>query len=193
LPGGILFINWLRNLDSIDFDQMRKRSQWLAFALSFVIVGGTLSLTLAWSGNDDLFNDMEPAPLFSLLGGYQSPQHCRECHPNEYESWSQTSHANALFDPIFRTYLEQAEKPGECLACHTTGYDTATGQFVLAGVTCEACHGPYRPEHPEESMTIAQSPQFCGDCHIATFAEWQISRHGTPNVLCIDCHEVHTH
>jgi hypothetical protein len=172
---------------------LSQHSQWLALVLSFAIVVGTLGLTLLGPRIGTSFSDTEPAPLFSLVGGsYQSPQLCRECHSEAFESWSHTSHANALFDPIFRTYLEQADKPGECLACHTTGYDTATGQFVLAGVTCEACHGPYREEHPIESMTIATSPEFCGDCHTVTLAEWQRSRHGAANILCIDCHEVHS-
>jgi hypothetical protein len=172
--------------------ELRQRSQWLAFAVSFAIVAVTLGLTLFWPQGDFIFGDSESGRLFSLLGDYQSPQLCRECHVEQFDSWSHTTHANALFDPIFRTYLEQAEQPGECLACHTTGYDTDTGQFVLAGVTCEACHGPYRPQHPEESMTIARSPEFCGDCHRTTLAEWEMSRHGVADIRCIDCHEVHS-
>ncbi|HRJ41340.1 MAG TPA: cytochrome c3 family protein, partial [Caldilineaceae bacterium] len=99
---------------------------------------------------------------------------------------------NALFDPIVRTYMQTIEQRGECFACHTTGYNTNTGQFVLAGVTCEACHGPYRPQHPQESMAIATSPDFCGSCHSSTRAEWESSRHGQIGVICLDCHEVHT-
>lgn len=164
----------------------------MAFAVSFAIVAATLALTWLWPGASPALSDSDPAPTFSLLGNYQSPQLCRECHADEFEAWSNTTHANALFDPVFRTYLQQVEQPGECLACHTTGYDTASGQFVLAGVTCEACHGPYRPQHPEQSMAIATSPTFCGDCHTYTLAEWETSRHGGAGVTCIDCHEVHS-
>lgn len=160
--------------------------------LSFVIIVASLSLTLWGPRLSADAGDQESASLLLLLGGnYQSPQRCRECHGEEFESWSDTSHANALFDPIFRTYLEQADRPGECMACHTTGYDNNTGEFVLAGVTCEACHGPYREGHPEQSMSVVTSPDFCGDCHVGTLAEWQTSRHGAAGVLCVDCHEVH--
>jgi predicted CXXCH cytochrome family protein len=63
---------------------------------------------------------------------------------------------------------------------------------MLAGVTCEACHGPYRAKHPEESMVIASSEDLCGTCHSSTLAEWRSSRHGQVGVTCVDCHEVHT-
>jgi hypothetical protein len=172
---------------------MRPYSHWMVFTASFLIVATTISLTLLWPpGRVALDTETTSGSTFSAWGDYQSPQHCRECHETEFQAWSNTTHAQASFDPIFQVYLQQVEKPGECFACHTTGYDTTTGQFVLAGVTCEACHGPYRPEHPQESMTIATSADLCGSCHASTLAEWQSSQHGAVGVNCIDCHEVHT-
>ena len=97
-----------------------------------------------------------------------------------------------LFDPIFQEYMQQAEEPGECFACHTTGYNAVTGQFVMAGVTCEACHGPYRSEHPGQSMAMAKSDQLCGTCHKSTVSEWRSSRHGQAGIACVACHEMHT-
>ena len=82
-----------------------------------------------------------------------------------------TVHTNASFDPIFQVYLQGVEEPGECFACHTMGYNAITGQFMLAGVTCEACHGPYREGHPEESMVIATSEDLCGICDPAFHAD----------------------
>ncbi len=179
-------------MQTINPVELRQRSQWLAFAVSFVIVTFTLGLTFLGAAENSFADDGEPR-LLAMFTDYESPQRCKECHEEQYTSWEHTTHANALFDPIFRTYLEQADNPAECLACHTTGYNDETGQFVLAGVTCEACHGPYRAEHPdEESMAIAGSPEFCGECHTVTLAEWERSRHGEADVTCIDCHEVHT-
>jgi hypothetical protein len=173
--------------------EMRPYSHWLVFVVSFVILALTILLTLVWPpGSIALDNETLHDGSLSVWGNYQSPQHCRECHEPEFEAWSDTTHAQATFDPIFQTYLEDVDKPGECFACHTTGYDTNTGQFVLAGVTCEACHGPYRAEHPEESMMIAASAEMCGSCHASTLTEWQSSRHGNVGVNCIDCHEMHT-
>lgn len=176
----------------ISLYRMRRQSHWLALAVSFCILAITLSLTLLWPSGSLAFEDKTRDNTFSIFGNYQSPQRCRECHEAEFQAWSHTTHAQASFDPIFQVYLQQAEEPGECFACHTTGYSAITGQFVLAGVTCEACHGPYRPEHPEESMVIAASEDLCGTCHASTLGEWRLSRHGKVDVTCVDCHEVHT-
>lgn len=171
---------------------MRRQSHWLALAVSFFVLSSTISLTLLWPSGSLAFEDGTPGSTFSIFGNYQSPQRCRECHEAEFQAWSNTTHANASFDPIFQLYLQQAEEPGECFACHTTGYSAITGQFMLAGVTCEACHGPYRLEHPEESMVIAESEDLCGTCHTSTLLEWTSSRHGKVGVTCVGCHEVHT-
>jgi hypothetical protein len=170
---------------------MRQHSPWLVFAASFTILTITISLTLLWPSGRVALGDTG-SNNFSVWGSYQSPERCRECHEEEFQAWSDTTHAQASFDPIFQIYLQQVEQPGECFTCHTTGYNTNTGQFVLAGVTCEACHGPYRPEHPEESMVLATSADMCGSCHPSTLLEWEASRHGEVAVTCIDCHEVHT-
>ncbi len=180
-------------MSKFTLSKMRPYSHWLVFTVSFLILATTISLTLLWPpGSVALDQQTTLDQTGSRWGNYQSPQHCRECHQEEFQAWSNTTHAKASFDPIFQTYLEQVEQPGECFTCHATGYDTNTGQFVLAGVTCEACHGPYRAEHPRESMMIAASADLCGNCHASTLVEWQSSRHGSVGVNCIDCHEVHT-
>ncbi len=65
---------------------------------------------------------------------YIGAEKCKMCHKIQYDSWSQTKHAKATADaqnstsPKFET---------ACLSCHATNKDAA-----LAGVQCEACHGP---------------------------------------------------
>ncbi len=182
-------------MKNFTWSNMRQQSHWLVLANSFLIVAGAIALTLLWpagSGGLALDDDPPSGDAIFMWGDYQSPQRCRECHEAEFQAWSNTSHAKALFDPIFQVYLQQVEQPGECFACHATGYDTATGQFVLAGVTCEACHGPYRPEHPQQSMIVARSEALCSACHPSTLAEWGSSRHGQVGVSWVACHEVHT-
>ena len=178
-------------MPQIRLQNVRHQSHWLALAASFLILTITIVLTLLWPSGSLAFVAETPDE-FSVFGSYQSPQRCRECHEAEFKAWSNTTHARASFDPIFQVYLQQAEEPGECFACHTTGYNAITGQFMLAGVTCEACHGPYREGHPEESMVIATSEDLCGTCHPSTLLEWGSSRHGKVGVTCVDCHEVHT-
>lgn len=170
----------------------QDKSQWLLLALAFVILTATISLTILWPPESRASDHSVQPPLTSIFGSYSTPQHCAECHKDEFQAWANTSHAHARFDPVFQASLERAAEPGECFSCHTTGYNSATGQFVSSGVTCEACHGPYRSEHPEESMDVAASEDLCGTCHTSTLSEWTMSRHGKAGVACADCHEVHT-
>lgn len=176
----------------IGLHDAREKCPWLALAAALLILTGTLGSTLLSPSESRAFGRANAADLFSLPGNYQSPNRCRECHPEQFQAWSNTTHSQASFDPIFQVSLQQAAEPGECFTCHATGYNTTTGQFVLSGVTCEACHGPFRPEHPEESMTVAASEELCGTCHTGTLTEWLSSHHRKSGVTCADCHEVHT-
>ena len=170
----------------------REKCQLLALAGSLCIVTGTVALTLLWSSDSRATYSTGDTSAPVGPGDYQSPSHCRECHAEEFKAWFDTSHADASFDPIFEVSRQKAQRPGECFTCHTTGYDTSTGQFALAGVTCEACHGPYEEGHSSESMLIALPDDLCGRCHTSTLAEWASSRHGRAQVACTACHEVHS-
>ncbi len=72
---------------------------------------------------------------------YVHPLACKSCHPDAYDVWTQSGHANA-----FET-LEADNGKGDCLPCHTVSYK-ATDGFVseektphLAMVSCDGCHG----------------------------------------------------
>lgn len=173
---------------------LRPHSPWLALLLSAIILVTSITLTVFVSeGRAEVGAPLpDAASLSSAVPGFSGPQQCAECHAGEFYDWSSTTHAKASFDPIFQEFLQQAQEPGECFACHATGYNAVTGQFVMAGVTCEACHGPYRTDHPGQSMQMATSQELCGACHKSTLAEWQISRHGQAGIACVACHEVHT-
>lgn len=91
--------------------------------------------------------------------GYVGPERCHDCHPDQYASWADTRMATSF--EVLRPGQKVEEKklagldPDEdytqdqtCLPCHTTGYGLVGGftSFEetprMAGVTCEACHGP---------------------------------------------------
>lgn len=173
---------------------LRRYSPWLALLLCAGVLVTTITLTVFASPTAGTVG--APLPNATELGGaapgFRGPQQCAECHPVEFHDWSATTHAKASFDPVFRKFMENAQEPGECLACHTTGYNALTGQFVMAGVTCEACHGPYRADHPGQSMQLATSEDLCGACHKSTVSEWRISQHGQAGIACLACHEMHT-
>lgn len=181
-------------MNAFSLASLRAHSPWLALLLSAAILVLTITLTVfsvtGYAGGQSALPTAEG--LSSLAPGFSGPQQCAECHPAEFYDWSVTSHARASFDPVFREFVHQAQQPGECFACHTTGYNAITGQFVMAGVTCEACHGPYRSDHPGRSMQLAASQDLCGACHKNTVAEWQLSRHGEAGIACTACHEMHS-
>jgi len=81
---------------------------------------------------------------------------------------------------------------GDCLTCHTTGYDTVSGQTGAAGVTCQACHESAGQEHPPATMSVRVSSEACGECHVNTLKEWQLSGHGQRGVECTACHQSHS-
>jgi len=96
---------------------------------------------------------------------YVGVDKCKPCHMPEFNTWSQSAHAQA-------TAVAKAApdfEPG-CLACHATTPDGS-----LEGVQCEACHGPgsqYAPlpimVHREKAVAaglVLPGPEMCGKCH----------------------------
>jgi hypothetical protein len=59
---------------------------------------------------------------------------CKMCHKLQYDSWAETKHAKATEDA--KNSTTRKFEPA-CLTCHATNKSEE-----LAGVQCEACHGP---------------------------------------------------
>ncbi len=109
--------------------------------------------------------DMPQTGLSPFLGA----ESCQECHRAHHEGWKSTRHSAA-----FGT-LEKAGKPRdpECVRCHSTGYGEDGGFYSisatpeLAGVQCEACHGPGR-EHARDFRPMQPAGEsVCVKCHTA--------------------------
>lgn len=131
----------------------------------------------------------EPKGDSGLTGAYIGSERCSLCHNNVHSNWSETLHAGAL---------ETLEAIGQgknaaCVGCHTVGFGQPGG-FVdrattnaLAGVGCEACHGPAR-DHAENANDESLRPEInisgsvCGACHTGehhpNFEDWSGSKHG---------------
>ena len=65
---------------------------------------------------------------------YIGAEKCKMCHKLQYESWLTTKHAKATEDA---KAAKDRKFEAACLDCHATNKDEA-----MAGVQCEACHGP---------------------------------------------------
>ncbi|MFQ5663302.1 MAG: cytochrome c family protein [Terriglobia bacterium] len=90
---------------------------------------------------------------------YLAAKRCRPCHLAQFKSWQQTRMAKAfeLLKPGVSADAKRAHNldpdkdytsDPNCVSCHVTGYGQPGG-FVslektptLAGVQCDACHGP---------------------------------------------------
>ncbi|MFQ6052964.1 MAG: multiheme c-type cytochrome, partial [Candidatus Bathyarchaeia archaeon] len=61
--------------------------------------------------------------------GYLGPEFCVTCHAPQYSEWNRTAHSRAFTDPTFQGEWSDMGSPGDCLQCHTTGYDPSTGNY----------------------------------------------------------------
>ncbi len=116
-----------------------------------------------------------PAAARTLPAGdereYLGAKKCRTCHLAEYNSWRKTRMAQAfeLLKPGVRAEAKEAAgldpnadytSDAGCLSCHTTGYGDPSGfkdiksTPDLAGVACEACHGPGSKYAVDELMSL---------------------------------------
>jgi len=122
---------------------------------------------------------------------------CGKCHPTEYSALRDSRHAKALDllrRPAPEVWSVPPHKRGvaglgkpECLPCHTTGYGrpggypaaalppSAGGSRVgaptpqaMAGVGCEACHGPGKAhaDDPKRPRAIHRLSGGCPECSV---------------------------
>ncbi len=107
----------------------------------------------------------------SVKETYLGSEICARCHQAEYDSFLQTSHAQAMAS----LQNEYQENNPECVSCHVTGWEKAGGygldkrnRDMLQDVQCEACHG-YGTAH-ERDVKISQATMeaACLACHDET-------------------------
>lgn len=125
------------------------------------------------------------------------PERCALCHQQEVETWQSSPHANALNAAEDALQLACGEDLPQldcsCLTCHTTDFDPVDRSYAHGGVTCEACHGPYVEDHPENgTMQLAVDSGICSGCHMDTYSHWADTEHAEAGVQCIGCHRAHT-
>jgi len=180
--------------------QQNKRKTmrvWLIFAVIFstcVIMGAAVNMVSPAAASPKGSISSNTIELALQATPYAGSEACSKCHQDIHDKWLITRHAKAYSSPIFqRDWIAQGSAVN-CLECHTTGYNTVTGDYNEEGVACEACHGPYQTGHPASPMPITPDATLCGQCHKSTTDEWRASTHGqsTPPVQCEACHDPHT-
>lgn len=88
----------------------------------------------------------------SKAPGIVGPEQCAECHEFELKTLQQSSHQNSFLlhrkdaaSKIAKAMGGEArvDKREDCARCHYTKKARASGSpEILAGVSCESCHGP---------------------------------------------------
>ena len=175
---------------------MHTKRFLIALVIALVCAGATMALAQAQTPQPPVATPTPPPPTdptASLQGlTYDS---CVACHKDIQDTWMQGNHGKALSDPIFSKAWEEAGRPGACLVCHATGYDSETGTIKAEGVTCQACHYPIAENHPSDNMPTDKSTDLCGNCHSDPRFEtsnWQLSAHYKRSMTCTVCHDPHT-
>ena len=166
-----------------------RKPVWVTFSLVFaacLAIGVAVSLAQTASAAPNLETNLVSET------GYASSDACAGCHRDIHETWSGTLHSQAFSSPIFQEDWVKQGLADACLECHTTGYDSSTGKYAEAGVTCEACHGPLQEGHPKQPMTVTPDYTLCARCHKTTTDEWQASKHGQISLDCEACHNSHS-
>ncbi|HRT97657.1 MAG TPA: multiheme c-type cytochrome [Planctomycetota bacterium] len=131
------------------------------------------------------------SPLFDPDTPYIGSAACGKCHPTEYNALKNSPHAKAL-DPLRKPAPDRWDLPAhkrgltglgrpECLRCHTTGYgrpggypadpgkaETPNPKSEMAGVGCEACHGPGKAHaaDPKKPRAIHRLAGGCPECSV---------------------------
>lgn len=160
------------------------QNRWIFLGMLFGVLLAILAFAaIPTASAAPLRQDATPAP---------NTEECTGCHEGLRGYWDQSAHGYAMVDPIFQQEWIKQGSPQECLACHTTGYDPATGEYEEGGVGCLSCHSPVPSNHPDSYMPTDVSSRLCGSCHLDTFAEWEISEHGQQGMTCNQCHNPHT-
>lgn len=165
-----------------------KTIKWLTFFIVFslcLIVGGVIGSTQSVNAAPE----NEPANQGLAYAGSQS---CAQCHGPIHDAWISTRHAQAFSAPIFQRDWDELGNQASCLECHTTGFNSDTGSYAEEGVSCEACHGPFQPNHPQQLMPITPDEELCGTCHKSTTDEWKASPHSVADIECQACHNPHS-
>jgi len=116
---------------------------------------------------------------------------CALCHEQETKEWLSSPHAHTINERFLAEWKREGER-WECFVCHTSQYDRKAGTYSHAGVSCQSCHGPASPDHPDKvKKLLPVTSETCQPCHSITYGEWRISRHGQKNIRCFDCHKMH--
>ncbi|GEM_PF-382237 len=142
--------------------------------------------------HDDLANSLKDSP-HSLTGADAhkgaTDIGCISCHDGWAAHMDDPSADNISSGPdTTATYQAMV-----CSRCHQTPHQTAMSTndpHAVAGMQCSSCHQIHNNTHL--NLVNTERENFCGSCHPAVVAEFNLrSAHPlvTYNIQCVDCHD----
>jgi DnaJ-class molecular chaperone len=134
-----------------------------------------------------LYSDSVEIVEAQVSDEFVGPEACVTCHPSQYEDWEESDHSQAFTNDDFQDQWDSEGNPENCLECHTTGYDSSSGEYASENVSCESCHGA------GYTMEVDRTPELCGSCHSGEYGknryeDFLEGTHATSGVVCADCH-----
>lgn len=164
----------------------------ISIAVALIVAGGTYLVARAQGGT------VTSTPQVTVTG--EQPQiDCSVCHSQFTDAWAGGAHGHSMVDTKFTEMWTDQGKPGQCLVCHATGYDPATGSVEVNAVSCADCHNPIPPNHStaptENPVPVDNTTALCSRCHSDPrfgLSEFQTSAHYQVGMTCTVCHDPHT-
>lgn len=172
-------------------NSLRHLSRWVrpaAFAVLLAALLSAVTVGMAMAADAPAAPAQDDGEGDDVVDGFTE---CAECHPDVTAAWQEGPHDTAFSIEHFQHSWNELNNPQDCLACHTTGFSPATGEFHAEGVTCEACHGDVPEQHPPQPVDLDRANEVCADCHTVTQAEFRASAHAEKGLNCTSCHYAH--
>lgn len=148
-------------------------------------------------GNDYLSEMAKrKTPLPKKGDAFVGDQQCFVCHQNEWTVYSKSKHSHA-----YEALEKLAKHPtgrnfdGECIICHTVGYDRQTGYVNekttphLKNVQCESCHGPAKLHVDEEIANAKKKANQQTHVQALALSPWKTDGKGAlPSLEKLEAH-----
>jgi hypothetical protein len=168
-----------------------SRGAWLGgacLAIAGLILAMGVGSALSQPPEDPSFKAETPPPEGQK---YIGSKKCSSCHFDQFMTWKKSKHGKEAWETLPAKYRTDAE----CIKCHATGVGRETGftSFEetpgLAGVSCEACHGP-GSAHADICKPFANKKKLSDDeLKTARDSIWKI----VPHNVCVSCHMEQNH
>lgn len=123
----------------------RRGVTFRSVGLSMLVLAVVVLTATRGSGQENSFDVLRCDPALTL-----GPDSCAKCHEKEVQQWKLTPHF-ATFESLHRKPeakeitkrlgLSTVKRNDTCVKCHYTRQQKGSRVRVVAGVSCESCHG----------------------------------------------------